>query len=377
MDIILYYRVKHIIKKFGEKYHKAKLNIREREVVDFYDDLSRYLAYFFNKRRGKSIDYLIKIGNLLIDETKDMNFDFIFVIPLIHLEILYIVMDEEEYSDVVEKLYDILEEDEGIYFLVDNTIGILEKSSLEDAVASSSGMLLLGIDSYFKKYPEAALKVIGYYMLLSDILSMDDEDKYIFSLISYFSLSLFLDIILDDQEFIMSLDKYGDRVFANSFVANLISSVSEDPDVENYLDKKLGDFIRVVLDKNKDKVLMRESLALRWYLYRIKKGRHAPIVDNAVRVFSASMRVLRKGSYEDIVKAEEIYKAKREAGSLTNDEKDLLAVAALELYKAGLKPSYQNIINFLHSVSSRSSDRSTYNLAEILKHIQSKDKGGQ
>lgn len=375
MDRISYYRVKHLIKKFGEKYHKAKLNIREREVIDFYNNLSRYLAYFFNK--GKGIDYLIKIGNLLIDETKDIDFDFIFIIPLIHLEILYIILDEEEYSDIVDKLHNILEEEEGVYFLVDNTIGILEKSSLEDATASSSGMLLLGINSYFKGDSETALKVIGYYILLSDILSMDDEDKYIFSLISYFSLSLFLDIILNDQEFITSLDKYGDTVFSNSFIANLISSVSEDSNVESYLDKKLGDFIRAVLDTNKDKILMRESLALRWYLYRIKKDRRTPIVDNATRVFSASMRVLRKKSYEDIMKAEEIYKAKKETGALTDDEKDLLAVAALELYKAGLKSSYQSVINFLRSVSNRSSDKSLYSLAEILKNIQSKDKRDQ
>ena len=144
---------------------------------------------------------------------------------------------------------------------------------------------------------------------------------------------------------------------------------------DSNLDEKFGNFIRFILNSNKDKMLMRESLALRWYLYRIREdSQYRSLIDNILRVLSASIRVLRKSGYDDILKAEEIYKRKWEGGSLTDDEKDLLAVAALELYKTGLKSSYENVVNFLRSVGNRSRDHSVHDLAEILKNIKGEEK---
>lgn len=367
---IFYYRVRREIKKFSKIYRERKLSIWESEVIKFYDALSRFFAYFFTEGSEEDIDYLIKIGNLLIDETRNIELDFIYVIPLIHLEIFYIILDKEDYSDVVEKLYNVLSDDEGMYFLVKNTIEILERDSLEDAVASSSGMLLLGIDSYFNRDPETALKVIGYYILLTDILSTESEENYVFSLISYFSLSLYIDIIRRDQEFIEKVDRYGDDAFSTSFIAVLVESTVNNDKVKNHLNKKLGEFIRSILDADKEKLLMKESLALRWYFHRVKKSRYKSLLDNVARIVTASIKVLRGKNYSDIEKAEEVYNKKLEDGSLTEGEKDLLAVAALELYKAGLKTSYDNIINFLHSVGKRNKDKSLSTLADILKNIQ-------
>ncbi len=367
-DKLAFYRARRMIKSFGKKYRENRDSITEYDVIEFYDSLARYMAYFFLKVKDENVNYLIKLGNLLIDETHDVESDFIFVIPLIHLEVLYIMV-EEDYSEVVKKLYDIVNDDEGLFFLVNNTLEILKEKSLEDAVASSSGILILGLDAFLKKDEETALKTIYYYILVSHMLSGYEGENYIFSLISYFSLSLLLEIIGSDIEFSRRVDNLGDRFYANSFIAWIVKMDDIGKEDRALLNRKLGSFIRSIIASNKHNILMRESIAMRWYYYKFSKKRSSPVLNSVLRVLEALVRVVRNDVDREIELAERIYMEKSEATALSDEEKDLLTVAALKLYKMGLRSSYENIINFLQKVGKKGGDESISLLASILRNV--------
>ncbi len=367
-DKLAFYRAKRMIRSFGKQYRENRDSISEYDVIEFYDSLAKYMAYFFLRVKDDDVDYLIKLGNLLIEETHDVESDFIFVIPLIHLEVLYIMI-EEDYSEVSKRLYQIVNDDEGLFFLVNNTLEILRERSLEDAVASSSGILILGLDAFFNKDEETALKTIYYYILVSHMLSDYDGESYIFSLISYFSLSLLLEIIGSDIEFSRRVDNLGDRFYANSFIAWIVKMDDIGKEDRVLLNKKLGSFIRSIISSNKQNILMRESIAMRWYYYKFSRKRSSPVLNSVLRVLEALVRVVRDEVDREIELAERIYTEKSEATNLSDEEKDLLTVAALKLYKMGLKSSYENIINFLQRVGKRGGDESISLLAAILRNV--------
>ncbi len=357
---IKYRGASRYIKKFIKYYKKNKDSLTLRDVFNFYDDLVEYIVYFTLSGRDGA-DYLMLIGTDLLDAIEETQDEFVFVPPMLPIESCYIYVNDLA-KPVVDRVAEVISGvDDPINHLVKQTLNVLNNKSVEEAAIVSSGVLLYGLHSFFNRDLDGGFTAIQYFSTLLNFLNSPKEMA--FSLVSYISLVLLIELYSSDEEFSNGIEERGDRYFRDTYVARMVREFDEVA-VENYL-RDLLRYMQVSRDRS---FIAREFIAFRWF-YNKFKDMYPNMVGLMSRVMGALARILYSDDEAYLKMTERFYNEDR-IENLSEYELESILAAALKLYDLGLRDSFRNIVNYIRRIGEASRDRESLLVSRILDSLE-------